>query len=557
MNLLGQMRAPGCAAAALILLVAVGCQKTDAGTNAGSGQCELMRRAASAAPTRREGVDEPPVCGGSREARKNLAFIGDMESCVCDREADVDGKLLDPGAQLRHLQERNGGKELIPGCKEDEAESFFLTDAVSCYQLGYLNGFTKSSAQGLGGNGHDGDQHMTLCPIGPEDQGVHNGQDPVRFANREIDLRSGDFLEAEWQWCRWFGGSLTAFEDSTHEPPLPSVHWDEFRPQAGERVSVVGDWVIDGNGGWPELHEIRMGAVVRPHPGVPDVWHLLTSGFFAERTVQQDFLSIDIPVPRSSDPLKTQLSCGLVPTDVAGCFDRGIKLLNIEADSERGVCKVRIKRDNTEAGDEVLSKRDCGDTSRKPGWNGPDVQCPCFSWNGERDDVEGDPYKKMVCAERGITDFSAINRCTFDGFYKDPPGDIESHPEKVSQIAFAGDIRAEWKAPAGIRAARPRRPTSGTATAPVTTPRNPVPPSWRACRAVPSPRDNRMTAWPAPACVPRFVAVRSAAETPTAVWGSAVRPAPGTCIRNSSRGGRARHLLPRCAWPMRETIGST
>ncbi|WP_047854228.1 PKD domain-containing protein [Archangium gephyra] len=448
------MRFAWIASAAFLLPLAVGCPKTDAGTNAGEGRCELMLQAASAfEPLRAE--DEPPVCGGSREARKNAASIDDMENCVCDRSEELAGKLIDPGAQLRHLQERNGGKELIPGCKQNSAEDFFLADAVGCYQLGYVNGFTKRSMQGLGGNGHDGDEHVTLCPFGPEDQGVHNGRDPVRFANREIDLRSGDFLEAEFQWCRWFGGPITAFEDPLHDPPLASVRWDEFRPQKGERVSLVGDWVID-QGGWTELHEVRLGAVVRPHPGVPDVWHLLTSGIFAERTVQQDFLSIDIPVPRSTDPLKTQLKCDRVATDVSGCFNEGIRSLEVSADSERGVCKVRIERAEGNVGARALSGRYCGDTHRRNdinnAFNGPDVNCPCFSWNGELDEAGGDLHQDMVCANLGFTDFTAIDRCMFDGFYK-LPSFMREYPEDISRIAFAGDIRAEWTAAPELRAA--------------------------------------------------------------------------------------------------------
>ena len=394
---------------------------------------------------------EPPICGGSREARKNLAFISDMDDCVCDRAEDLAGKLVDPGAQLAHLLQRNDGKELLAGCKEKEPERFFMTDAVGCYQLGYLNGFIKGSIKGLGGNGHDGDEHPELCPIGPDDQGVHNGREPIRFADREIDLRSGDTLAAEWQWCRWFGGPFAVAEDPTHEPPLSSVFWPEFRPQHGERVSVVGDWVIDGRS-HAELHEIRFGATVRPHPGVPDVWHLLTSGFFARGSAQQDLLAMDVPVPRSSDPLKTTLRCDLVESTVTRCFNKGIEPPTVNADSERGVCEVRIRRMRGSAGEEALSERYCGDTHRTKG-NGPDVQCPCFSWNGEVDEAGGTDHLDMVCAARGITDFSTIDRCTFDGFQKDAPGYIESHPEKVSRIAFAGDIRAEWTAPAGLRAA--------------------------------------------------------------------------------------------------------
>ncbi len=458
MNLPTQRRIVWIACAVLLLQVAGGCRKTDAGTSAGSGQCELKLQAASVSGSSlRAGEDEPPeppVCGGSREARKNAASI-DMEDCVCDRREDLAGKLIDTGAQLRHLQERNGGKELIPGCKENSAEDFFLTDAVGCYQLGYVNGFSRGSIQGLGGNGHDGDEHVTVCPMGPEDQGVHNGTGPVRFSNREIDLRSGDFLEAEFQWCRWFGGPINAFEDPLHDPPLSGVHWDDFRPQQGERISLVGDWVID-QGGWTELHEVRLGAVVRPHPGVPDVWHLLTSGIFAERTAQQDLLSIDIPVPRSADPLKTQLKCDRVATDVSGCFNEGIRTLDVSADSERGVCKVRIEREEGGAGARALSGRYCGDTHRSNdidnAYNGPDVNCPCFSWNGDLDKAGGNLHQDMVCANQGFTDFTAIDRCTFDGFYKLPFGGRD-YPKQISRIAFAGDIRAEWTAAPELRAA--------------------------------------------------------------------------------------------------------
>ncbi|WP_309895153.1 hypothetical protein [Archangium sp.] len=441
----------GCAA--LLVLSGLGCGKTDAGTEAGNGECNIMKRAAIAAPFAPSAQgDEPPICGGSREARKNIAFIADMDNCVCDRAEDLAGKLVDVDAQRALLEERNDGKDLIPGCKETDAEKFFLTDAVGCFQLGYLNGFVKGSIQGLGGNGHDGDEHPELCPIGPENQGLHDGESPVHFSNREIDLRVGDTLTAEWQWCRWFGGPFAIAADPTHDPPLPGVFWQEFRPQHGERISVVGDWVIDW--GHTELHEVRFGATVRPQPGVPDVWHLLTSGFFARNTAQQNLLAMDIPVPRSSDPLKTELQCTLVESVATRCFSNGIESPRITADAEKGVCKVRIERKPGSAGEEALSERYCGDTHRKLGWNGPDVQCPCFSWNGERDPAGAEDHLDMVCAERGITDFSTINRCTFDGFRKDSPFYSQSHPERVSRIAFAGDIRAKWTAPAGVRAAQ-------------------------------------------------------------------------------------------------------
>jgi hypothetical protein len=200
--------------------------------------------------------------------------------------------LLDIAAQKQRLLSRVP-KALFSSCKDfrclDEEHCYqFLVEPRQCFQLGYINGFYMSTPwgqsvpSGLGGNTHDGDEDPAICPMAglPADQTM--GAQTViaeRNVQRPIDLRATlnpSELTVESVWCRWYGGPITVEADTA--PPQPkTIHhpsqvlFDTFRPERGQRVSMVGDWMTDigpatvsgAGGSWSELHEVRFGATVK------------------------------------------------------------------------------------------------------------------------------------------------------------------------------------------------------------------------------------------------------------------------------------------------------
>lgn len=439
-------------------------------TDTGRGDCTTLVRSTEelAGPPDLPDGSPRPICAGSKEAQANSVSLPSIGACACDSYQDVEGELLDPARQRQALDAR---AEAMLGCKGVDGPSFVLTDGIGCYQLGYVNGFITSDIKGVGGNQHDGDNNPGLCPF---DQGVHNGLLPVE----QLELRDHhsfrttspsdySFLHSEFQWCRWFGGPITIAADQSHIPPLQAIAYPEFRPQAGERISMVGDWILDGARDNPtsahaELHEVRFGATIRKDVVPPagggspeDVWYILASGFFARSTAQQDLLSMSVPIPKSANPLNTNFKCGLVESDV-GCSlnePANAARIDIAASTDArgdGVCTIKLERGGEP---ELLSEPYCGEPATA---TGPKMQCPCF---GELLPDGTDPIPdraedaNMLCSVFGYTSYASMQavrpgRCVFDGLRKDPfYPDVPVVVTRPSRIAFAGAVRAEWEDP--------------------------------------------------------------------------------------------------------------
>jgi len=433
-----------------------GCQPGNAGPDPGSGVCNLAIGLSAdlviGEPEFPDGGGPAPLCD------RTQTRISNIDSCVCapmtdalrpTPEGGLRTNLLDPVAQLHADRAAN---ELFPGCKvwapgdcTDDSCSF-LTQPASCFQLGFINGFIGRSIGGVGAEtAHDGDEHMPMCPFA---MGVHDSDMPV--TDKDIDLRalfafrvnkveSYGRMDAEVQWCRWFGGpfSVAALDDPVN--PAPAAQWDEFRPQQGERVSLVGDWFTDT--GWTEIHETRIGATVRQDANQPDTWHLLTSGFFALDSAQQDELSVTVPVPGPTDPTKKLLRCLTAQPLSGGCpTPSWAQLQPPVADQVNHTCTIKVFRDLSAAPSDSTSAHFCGQTRRA---NAPKFQCPCMS----QDTAVFDPPQDSMfgCGALGFSSFDSYDRCTTTGWDSNIFGPFQT--DVVTRIAFAGDIRAMWVDP--------------------------------------------------------------------------------------------------------------
>ncbi len=369
--------------------------------------------------------------------------------CACgDPTAPIDApNVVDVDSQLRVLAD---GLQLVSGCKTERCPdpspadgtncSFFFVDPQDCFELGYLNGFLRSAGpgdppDGVGSGSPDGDDSLDVCPYLGE--GVHNGNDPVF----PLELRGVpvgtvwtdnaftpalDAEHVEFQWCRWFGGPFSASDPATGA----TFSWPEFRPRLGERVSVVGDWIVDDHD-HTEIHEARIMATLRDDPSMPGFrFHLLTSGFFASGTAQQDQLSLTVPIPPAAIPHDQEnqerfLDCseavprfdggaGLPPIlDLTqGCYDRtDVKLLAPVADQIGSTCKISL----THGPAASVSESFCGETG------GP-TECPCYSASD--------------CASKGIS-VATMDRCN----------PLPEGGGLGTSLAYAGDIMATWNDP--------------------------------------------------------------------------------------------------------------
>lgn len=360
------------------------------------------------------------LTGGVNLYDKDGGYDFSLRTCLCD--SGPRGRVVDPDAQRRVLAQR---QQVYSGCKidacaQDGTCDFWQTDPTECLALGYVHGFVSRDTGGVGGTAHDGDEDPLVCPF---DLGVSRARSPQPEKN--IDLRTTHWLtpgeihygalKVEWQWCRWFGGPV-----ALHEPSgLQS--WLDFRPMKGERVSMVGDWVVEG--GHSEIHEVRMGATVRQDKNRPNapVYHLFTSGFFADETANQTFVALNVPVPRPSDPTMSKLVCEPVSLDRECVRSSEDVRVRITADPAQGSCNIVLERRS----DAMRSSRKCGNFG---------INCPCFGkdWSEEPNRLVSGP----TCQKANIISTGQFDSCN-------PP----SHNGTVTHIALAQDVRAEWKDP--------------------------------------------------------------------------------------------------------------
>lgn len=463
----------------LLFTVGLGCggALAPAGPDQGAGNCFYGPNGIASVPQPPNAcmtVPRPsfcatnPVCPG-QSVDGNTRALNMPEECSC-RDA-LFPELLDIGAQKQRLLDRIPS-ELFPGCKDSRCQTeggcnWFLVEPRRCFQLGFINGFIMNTPETLGGNTHDGDRDIDVCPIGQESFNPLMGELPAmtmgaqgvladKDVRRPIDIRAAftpNSLHTEVIWCRWYGGPITIAADPppTGQPKVTNhsaeVRFDSFLPQRGQRLSLVGDWMTDigvpdvwGNGGGShsEIHEIRFGATVKsdrrivpappnapPGPieancdiatnygcALPDTWHILASGFFAQDTAQQDRLSITVPIPGPTNPLLNQPIPTMPNLTEGGCGgnDDDGTLSNYSCDGPSQTCTIVVER-----GSAAAPPRDCGSES-----------CPCSN-------RDGDEFKPKLCTAKQIASYTDFDQCK-------PLGGR-------SQIAFARDIRVDWVDP--------------------------------------------------------------------------------------------------------------
>jgi hypothetical protein len=369
--------------------------------------------------------EDPSACNppdadpGQDPEEQDNEVVAVADSAECPDYRHPPANLIDPRAQKARLIRTHG---LGPSCHRsrcpiaDDLHCFhWLVDPIACRKLGYVDGVVAQFT-GDFGNAHDGDLSVDVCPtVG---QGVHDGLNPTREWNElRTPYNFGDFsrgaIHAEVQWCRWYGGPVTVLASADH----PSVFFEEFRPvDLGTRLSIVGDWAIDGDA-HTEIHEMRIMTSVREDPDDPDAWYLLTSGFFAANSVQQDVLAITVPIPPSRNrALIRTLDCSevtLAPGD--GCLADGITVsVESGADAQgRLACRIELRRNGAKA----LTDYWCG--------GGNDLRCPC-----------GDV--KKACPTIDFAAQAQAQRC------HQLVGNSATG-EGNSEIAYAGVARAVWK----------------------------------------------------------------------------------------------------------------
>lgn len=397
-----------------------------------------------------------PVCGSTQAPpRRSLVKLppGETgEGCICDRPGvtvPLDGyvsactqkeTLLERGElRVTCLNRCMTTADFEPkGIAPTEGCWNWYVDPLRCTQLGVAHGFLRDkppfgpeagspfpSVPGATSGG-DFDVGPLICPFDLTSMGVYVS--PTGPPQMGIELRGTRVNEVhtEHGWCRWYGGRVEVAADAEHV----SVPFDEFRPKPGERVSVVGDWVADHStcgsifspGADTELHETRMHVGLKADPyGRIDTYHLLTSGFFAEGTLQRDDLTITVPVPPTTqDPKKfNNLECVRTALSFGGCNSPGVRL-RVDDNDQAATCTIALHRDDNGP----LTPRLCSASSLD---NDPSNDpCPC-----------ADPEN---CTARGFDSFTApgYDRCKP---FTRPDGTVGT------EIAFAGDIRAEWRDP--------------------------------------------------------------------------------------------------------------
>lgn len=475
------------AAVAFVLLLTAcgGSYVPGHGTDFGAGQCvfgvDIATKNASGVmcqpePMPAEGFCAKPLCFGRtggplpRVGYSGGNDAGDEMPCRTTDGLDVLGTdMMSSTLQKTRLLEDG---QFFSSCKAPqrctggpESCDFMQVSPVKCAPIAWLDSyvsvptvFPRANRElfkwPFGGNFHDGDESFNVAPFAMGVQGI-NGDAAAR---KSLDLRPQEQLQnagiftgvhVEVPWCRWYGAPVHI--ESQYEGDRPSFYCS-FRPDQGERLSVAGDWIVEGS--HVEVHDARFFAAVRPHRsddkkddfqgcmvrGIqaqklieasaaetpcadpadvackdPNRWHVMASGFFADETAQKDELYIRVPIPPSTAPALTKLEYD-VPTltGAVGCYDGSIDVSIVcKPDAKDsvpfgspGYCDMRIKRQGG-----LVADRNCGTE---------DV-CPCTS---RADTLLG------KCSDTDRWD--DLDMCRMKG---------------NSPIAFARDVRVDWRDP--------------------------------------------------------------------------------------------------------------
>ncbi len=233
-----------------------------------------------------------------------------------------------------------------------------------------------------------------------------------------------DGLHTEWQWCRWYGGNFSLADGS--------ASWPEFRPQFGERVAMVGDWVVDGKGqpaslpgsnSFTELHEPRIMSTLRQVSGQGNTYHLLTSGFFADATAQASQIAVTVPLVPATGGLKLSPTFP-PPATGSGCTEDGVSPPLVTCDNTDPAapsCRIELDCSGCQVSQHVCESN-----------HGRDA-CPCHGAGGGLTET---------CSGPGIHIDSSGNPQNYNRCQPVAPGGGSTN--QGTTLAWAGDVEVQY-----------------------------------------------------------------------------------------------------------------
>ncbi len=428
-----------------------------AGTNQGQGFCGLLQYVVGGTTVPATAPDGTPQVqcnngsGRSDPATVSITSPGNA-SCTCGPPGST-VPVLDLFQQMTTVS-NNGG--VMEDCKVDACLGglgqppcgHWMVDPVDCSQLVHAEGFS-TAAFGLNtmppspkvGGGYDGDDSVDFCATLGSGE-FRDGNDQVGTSASVQGLlgvtQAGsslasttphpDALHTEWQWCRWYGGNFSLADGS--------ASWTEFRPQLGERVAMVGDWVVDGTGQpasipgssrFTELHEPRIMSTLRQVSGQANTYHLLTSGYFADATAQASQIAVTVPLVPVTGGLK--LSPTLPPlASGSGCTEDGVNPPLVTCDNTDPAapsCRIELDCNGCQVSQHICESNHSRDA------------CPCHGAGGGLTDTCAnplDPTKSISIDSNGSP--QNYNRCQPVG-----PG---GGTNQGTTLAWAGDVEVQY-----------------------------------------------------------------------------------------------------------------
>lgn len=238
-------------------------------------------------------------------------------------------------------------------------------------------------------------------------------------------------LHVEVQGCRYYDGTYTvSLPDGSHKN-LPA------RGSPGDLLTAAGDWIVDDNHapGWTEIHEARAIAVTRPVVPDKSTSYASLSYFYGQDTSQQDEITIDIAVPRPTDPTLNKLHCEIAADAVQSpdCHISAEQIVSVQAIDSPSLsepfCRFTAQAGNgtglIEFGcqrkctgvdfDEFQQENGCSgvySTAIRATWTDPGDLWLCRSCSCDDPSVSGALIAAPVqgCAEAGLDPNSATDR---------------------------------------------------------------------------------------------------------------------------------------------------
>ncbi|MBI4954430.1 MAG: hypothetical protein HY908_20565 [Myxococcales bacterium] len=288
--------------------------------------------------------------------------LSQPDTCAC---GDAQGP-LPPDVILPY-----GDSSILLGCHQDVGDLGIRYVHESCALIAEVSG---PVVWDYNPPGDDDDRVYAVCPE-PGSMRV----DP--WTGPPTELRTqGSFMapatllgsmHIEIQDCRWYDG-VYAFERHVLDD-TDSTYSFGSRPTFGDQLAVAGDWVADFNHNGTEreeahaeIHEARMLAKVQRVNAIDDMHYVaLTNGFFASDSPQQERLHLDIPIPRSQDPLFNKLTCELISVGYGvapSCGTKsGVLVKPVSANSALGTCTVELTRNDAVAPNDYNCTDTCSD----------------------------------------------------------------------------------------------------------------------------------------------------------------------------------------------------